>query len=106
MVLLQRKQTSDGSWEFWTVHGYTRRFRTHPENDECREMGCVLHNPSDTIQNHENWPYNWREDRGIMERVCYHGVGHPDIDSARFLARHDRAYDNVHGCDLCCLDLR
>ena len=40
---------------------------------------------------------HWREDRFIMERICEHGVGHPDPDDKRV-----REGDGVHGCDGCC----
>jgi hypothetical protein len=42
----------------------------------------------------KEWPQNWREDRGIMERICPHGIGHPDPD--------DPTTDKIHGCDGCC----
>ena len=72
----------------------------HPESDDCRKFHCAVHNPSDNVMS--SFPYNWREDRGIMERICPHGVGHPDLDSAAFLIRTGYAYENVHGCDGCC----
>lgn len=101
-MILLRHQTATGEWIFiWNDGGFPRQLRTHQENDECRELGCVLHNPSDTIQNRECWPYNWRTDRGIMERICEHGCGHPDYDSAQFLSRQGKEYENVHGCDFC-----
>jgi hypothetical protein len=40
------------------------------------------------------WPQNWRGDRYLIERICPHGVGHPDPD--------DLNPDTVHGCDGCC----
>lgn len=75
---------------------------THPWSDDCDEFGCVLHNPSVNHVNEEGWPYNWRGDRGIMERICSHGVGHPDPDSAAFFRRIGKVYQNIHGCDGCC----
>jgi hypothetical protein len=42
-----------------------------------------------------SWPQHWRGDRGIIERVCDHGIGHPDPD--------DRNRDKIHGCDGCCV---
>jgi hypothetical protein len=51
------------------------------------------------------FPTLWRDDRGIMERTCPHGVGHPDPDDMGF---HDRVnpghVEGVHGCDGCCLE--
>jgi hypothetical protein len=34
-----------------------------------------------------------------MERICKHGVGHPDPDDLMILIGHD---DGVHGCCGCC----
>lgn len=76
--------------------------RTHEPNADCELYGCAIHAPSRNVQNDMGWPYNWRDDRGILERLCKHGVGHPDLDSAAFLARIDRPEENVHGCDGCC----
>jgi hypothetical protein len=52
------------------------------------------------------WQRLWRYDRGLMERICPHGVGHPDpdhLDHVRRL-RGDKAAvtESVHGCDGCC----
>jgi len=41
----------------------------------------------------------WKPDRGIIERMCIHGVGHPDPDSLTYLHGRD---DGVHGCCGCC----
>ena len=37
-----------------------------------------------------------------MERVCKHGVGHPDPDDAAYNDRTGNGFLNVHGCDGCC----
>lgn len=45
---------------------------------------------------------------GLTERLCVHGIGHPDPDSVEFLAsKEDDPADarwgwGVHGCDGCC----
>lgn len=49
------------------------------------------------------WPINIRYDRNcLVERVCKHGVGHPDPDSVAYLEEKG-IDDGVHGCDGCCL---
>lgn len=65
--------------------------RVHPET-ACAGEHCTIHNRSEHSM--RSFPQHWREDRGIMERVCPHGVGHPDPD--------DINVDGVHGCDGCC----
>lgn len=77
---------------------------THPA-ETCAGRACVVHHPSAHHMN--TWPRNWRGLRDIMERICEHGIGHPDPDDAAF--RHIRAemigtpFDTgVHGCDGCC----
>lgn len=73
----------------------------HDESD-CKGLypwdttyNCPIHNPSDHTM--RAFPTHWRGDRGIMERICPHGVGHPDPDDVNV-----RNGDGVHGCDGCC----
>lgn len=68
--------------------------------DECSGEHCCIHNPSDHPM--RSWPLNWRADKGIMERICPHGVGHPDPDDAAHHIRNGREYLTTHGCDGCC----
>ena len=72
---------------------------------ECRGSVCALHNRSD--HHMRDWPQHWRGDRGLIERICPHGVGHPDPDSLarlndRGLSAEAVAAEGVHGCDGCC----
>lgn len=96
-MLLERIE--DGS--FVTAQGKWP-LRTHQENADCYKYGCPIHSPSPHIQNREDWPFLWREDRGIMERICKHGIGHPDLDAADRFERLGQDWQNVHGCDGCC----
>lgn len=72
--------------------------------EECVGHKCSVHNRS----NHHmrDWPQNWRSDRGIMELLCEHGVGHPDPDEIAFkkriLGEEEAYYIGIHGCDGCC----
>lgn len=63
----------------------------------CRGEFCTLHNRS----NHSmrSFPQHWRGDKGLMERTCPHGVGHPDPDDYALIGS---PYLGVHGCDGCC----
>ena len=45
-----------------------------------------------------DWPQNYRVDTGVTERICSHGVGHPDPDNP--WPKDDPRW--VHGCDGCC----
>ena len=72
---------------------------------ECEGRNCVIHNPSAHHMN--GWATNFRSGGPFdikpphMERICAHGVGHPDPDDAAFW--HTRGQDiTVHGCDGCC----
>ena len=78
------------------ITGTGQRILVHDKKD-CKGPYCVIHNPS----NHHmrNWPTHWRDDMGIMERICPHGIGHPDPDDIR-VKEHD--YLGIHGCDGCC----
>lgn len=67
----------------------------------CEGRGCAIHNhPSDHPL--KDAPLFWRDDRGILERICEHGVGHPDADSAEYLSSIGRGHENTHACDGCC----
>jgi hypothetical protein len=67
--------------------------------DNCLGEFCTIHNMSDHIL--RKFPQHWREDRSIMERICDHGVGHPDPDSPW----PDEDYRWIHGCCGCCSGL-
>ena len=85
--------------------GTGQKMFVHNE-EECRGH-CCIHNPSD--HHMVDWPTNWRGDRQMMERICKHGVGHPDPDSLDYqrhqmwLAGGTGDYIGVHGCDGCCM---
>lgn len=67
----------------------------HP--DRCRGSHCCIHNPSE--HHMKTWKQNWRSDKKMMERICSHGIGHPDPDDLRVKSSY---YLEVHGCDGCC----
>jgi hypothetical protein len=67
------------------------------EELKCRGTFCTLHNRSNHPLRHMR--QHWRSDRGIMERICQHGVGHPDPDELQIQNGKD---DGIHGCDGCC----
>lgn len=81
--------------------GVGQNIVVHARNAGCEER-CVIHNPSDHVM--KDFPTNWRADRGLMERICPHGVGHPDPDDLAFkkTVDPDAKHWGVHGCDGCC----
>ncbi len=86
----------------------------------CSGRTCVVHAPS--AHHMRTWPLTWRQDRGMFERRCEHGIGHPDPDQRDyFVGRGYRRYveqvarseattdpeeyadaEMTHGCDGCC----
>lgn len=64
----------------------------------CLGEHCTVHNKSD--HHMRSFPQHWRNDWGFMERVCPHGVGHPDPDE--IWPRDSIIWS--HGCDGCCFD--
>lgn len=82
-----------------------RVLNTHPEGS-CSGEFCSVHNPSEHPL--DTAPLNWREDRYLMERICPHGIGHPDPDDlthkrSRLSEETYKRYAfEVHGCDGCC----
>jgi hypothetical protein len=70
---------------------------------EGRDLPCCIHAPSD--HHMRTWEMNWRSDTGVMERICPHGIGHPDPDHMAYVlsAQGENArWQGVHGCDGCC----
>lgn len=103
---------------------------THPQPDitvqthgpaACAGRSCCIHDPSDHPM--RDWPLVHRTDEPmhtlefntwgttacavvVSERVCGHGMGHPDPDSIAFISwRHGTGAAvtaTFHGCDGCC----
>lgn len=67
-----------------------------------RGIPCCIHAPSS--HHMVTWPMNWRADTGVMERLCLHGIGHPDPDHMAYVRslRRGLEWQGVHGCDGCC----
>lgn len=87
------EQFTDSAGRIITVHSANK----------CGSQHCSIHNPSNHPLN--NAPLLWRGDRKMMERVCTHGVGHPDFDDVAYnvgvLGADEETY-STHGCDGCC----
>lgn len=81
-----------------------RTFYVHKRTVDCDINGCAIHNPSyHPLSDAKQY---MREDKSfLIERICSHGVGHPDPDSASFIAKQQGSSGIwVHGCDGCCRD--
>lgn len=69
----------------------------------CAGRACCIHNPS--AHHMAGWPRHWRPDRYLMERICPHGVGHPDPDHMAHILEinpREALEHGIHGCDGCC----
>lgn len=74
----------------------------HPRT-ACEGRYCCIHNPSDHVM--YEFPLHFRNDNGLMERICPHGIGHPDPDALAYeeMVRPGSALArSIHGCDGCC----
>lgn len=74
----------------------------------CQGRLCAIHNPT-TEEPECNWPTHWRQDRGLMERICPCGIGHPAPEHMAYLEELDAKngtnhayYEGIHGCGLYC----
>jgi len=74
------------------------RLATHLKGT-CIGEHCTIHNRSDHPM--RSFPQFWRSERGIMERTCTHGIGHPDPDEYKLHATGGEL-ELVHNCDGCC----
>lgn len=97
----------DDGWEKADIITGTgqKLFNIHSA-EMCEGRHCVIHNPSE--HHMRDFKTHWREDRQMMERICPHGVGHPDPDDHEYRASQasdeDKPYISIHGCDGCCFD--
>lgn len=82
------------------ITGTKQRVWVH-DKEGCKGH-CVIHNPSD--HHMKDWPTHWRQDRGLMERLCEHGTGHPDPDDLAFKESigMNIEVEGIHGCCGCC----
>lgn len=79
----------------------TRRIlEEHSHSPESCEPPCALHAPSE--HHMLDWPLNYRWDRGLLERICPCGIGHPDPDHMarveRLRGKEFAEAEGVHGC--------
>ena len=69
----------------------------------CEGEVCPIHTP--TEHHMRRWPLHWRDDRGILERICRHGCGHPDPDHFPRWDECGWGANAVHGCCGCCREV-
>lgn len=65
----------------------------------CMGTWCCIHAPMPGPW--MGWPRQWRDDRGIMERTCPHGVGHPVAEMYEPAIYLGREHLLLHGCCGC-----
>lgn len=84
------EQINETSW----IDDYNQVIVNVHYSNQCRNDFCTIHKPS--RHSMIMFPQKWRQDRGFMERICSHGIGHPDPD--------DLLLNRSHACDGCCSD--
>jgi hypothetical protein len=83
------------SWE--QCQAGTNPTGKHP----LKRRPCVIHAP--TPHHMRSWYLHWRDDRGIFERICEHGTGHPDPDQLDYWKSIGKEAESIHGCCGCCI---
>ncbi|KQS98720.1 hypothetical protein [Cellulomonas sp. Leaf395] len=82
--------------------------RTHGRASCAGPEPCPIHRPSGHPLRMA--PMAWRADVGLLERICQHGVHHPDTDALAHLRRNDADLDVAelarHHCDGCCREAK
>lgn len=80
-----------------------RVMQVHPPQ-ACRGQTCCVHNPSEHPL--RTAALTWNALTATMNRVCSHGLVHPDPDDIAFKERTLGPSDvwgyGVHTCDGCC----
>ena len=84
--------------EVWKVNDAEKLTGVHRMED-C-QGDCPLHNP--TEHSMRDFTLHFRQDAMLFERICGHGIGHPDPDSLRWFESQGIKGYGVHGCDGCC----
>lgn len=78
--------------------------RTHGPGQCAGDRACPIHRPLDHPL--RTAPLAWRDDGELLERICAHGVHHPDVDSLAYLERTHPSTHHLqierHDCDGCC----
>lgn len=95
---LEYVDTATVPGEIWLIHGH-RIIGVHLRQN-CKGRSCVIHNPS--IHHMRSMDLLYRDDRNIFERICEHGIGHPDPDQFSYWKEMGTEFEAVHGCDGCC----
>lgn len=62
------------------------------EDAACSLEGCPFDLPA-------GWTKHFRDDKGLFENICPHGIGHTAPESIKAEG------DGIHGCDGCCATL-
>lgn len=90
------KNFDAGPRVYYLEHTELTVYKAHAA-DACSGNYCTIHNRSKHSM--RKFPQHWRADRAIMERICPHGIGHPDPDEINL----DIAGRSIHGCcGICC----
>ena len=84
----------------WNNGDVSTRLKNVHLPEKCEDRPCVIHRP--TNHHMREWLLHWRNDRGIFERFCEHGIGHPDPDQFAYWKENGLDHEKVHGCDGCC----
>lgn len=75
-------------------------YNTHPESSCAGQDACPIHHLTNHHMRH--MPQVFRADNGLMERICEHGIGHPDPDGLHYFTERGIEGMDVHGCCGCC----
>ena len=81
-----------GSWQHVRLEGSGAGYLFAHVKEDCSGGPCPIHKR--TKHHMRAWRQFWRMDCSFMERICPHGVGHPDPDCMNA--------EPIHGCDGCC----
>ena len=86
------------------AHGPVAGVLVTHDSTECALAYCCIHKPSGHPL--ASAPLRWQNDLRFMERVCAHGIGHPDPDSLDYInalfGEMAAAFVSTHRCDGCC----
>lgn len=88
-------------YRHWVEMQTLTQLRSVHRETDCAGDICPIHNP--TAHHMRSRPLHWRSDRSMLERICDHGIGHPDPDHLPRWRQLGHEANAVHGCCGCCL---
>lgn len=107
---MKRSRETDGKFRNDThtwITGCGEIIKNVHDRSLCEGRPCVVHAPSDHSMRGFRTHFRSGLEPGDIkpphvERICSHGIGHPDPDDLTYQESVGNKGLGIHGCDGCC----